>query len=127
MQEPLGGGQLLAAISKALVAMLREQYGRGPMKAKTYALDDAIVVVMRGSGLTALERTLMESVGPDRVVALRREFQQVMAERYRETIERLTGRLVVASLSQAHLDPDITIETFFIDGPLEEPESATAG
>ena len=41
-----------------------------------------------------------------------------MAERYTDTIERLTGRKVVAFLSQAHVDPDITIEIFFVDGPL---------
>ena len=47
---PLAGGRLLAAISTRFVALLREHYGRGPMKAKTYAIDDIIVVVMRGSG-----------------------------------------------------------------------------
>jgi len=36
------------------------------MKAKTYALDDIIVVVMRGSGFTALEQTIMDSGEPDR-------------------------------------------------------------
>jgi hypothetical protein len=36
---PLVGGQLLAAISTSVVATLREHYSRGPMKAKTYALD----------------------------------------------------------------------------------------
>ena len=36
----LKGGRLLAAISTSIVAILREHYGRGPMKAKTYALDD---------------------------------------------------------------------------------------
>ena len=45
----LRGGQLLAAISTSVVAILREHYGRGPMKAKTYALDDIIVVVMRAA------------------------------------------------------------------------------
>jgi len=42
-QAVLGGGQLLSAISTRVVAILREHYGRGPMKAKTYALDDLIV------------------------------------------------------------------------------------
>jgi hypothetical protein len=41
-----------------------------------------------------------------------------MAERYRETIQQLTGRDVVAFLSQAHVEPDITVEMFFVDGPL---------
>ena len=118
-QTSLGGGKLLAAISNRIVAILREHYGRGPMKAKTYALDDLIVVVMRGSGFTALEKTIMDSGEPDRVVAMRHDFQRVMAKRFTDTIEELTGRNVVAFLSQAHVEPDITMEIFFIDGPLE--------
>ena len=113
-----GGGRLLAQISTAIVGILREHYGRGPMKAKTYALDDVVLVVMRGSGFTALEQTHMDSGQPSRVVAMREEFQAMMAERYKETIEELTGRTVVAFISQAHVDPDITIEMFFVDGPL---------
>jgi len=114
----LSGGRLLAAISTRIVALLREHYGRGPMKAKTYAIDDIIVVVMRGSGFTPLEQTIMNSGEPDRVVAMREDFQRVMEERYKEAIEDLTGRKVVAFLSQAHVEPDITIETFFVDGSI---------
>jgi uncharacterized protein YbcI len=114
----LGGGKLLAAISTSIVGILREHYGRGPMKAKTYALDDIIVVVMRGSGFTPLEQTIMDSGKPERVIAMREDFQQVMAARYKQTIEELTGRNVLAFLSQAHVHPDITMEVFFVDGPL---------
>jgi uncharacterized protein YbcI len=114
----LSGGELLAAISTSIVGILREHYGRGPMKAKTYALDDIIIVVMRGSGFTPLEKTIMDSGEPDRVIAMREDFQRVMAGRYSETIEKLTGRKVVAFLSQAHVEPDITMEIFFIDSPL---------
>jgi uncharacterized protein YbcI len=114
----LSGGQLLAAISTRIVAIVRDHYGRGPMKAKTYALDDIIVVVMRGSGFTALEQTIMDSGEPDRVVAMRHDFQRLVATRFKDTIEELTGRNVVAFLSQAHVEPDITMEIFFIDGSL---------
>jgi uncharacterized protein YbcI len=115
----LAGGHLLAAISTSIVGILRSHYGRGPMKAKTYALDDIIVVVMRGSGFTPLEQTIMDSGEPDRVIAMREDFQRVMAARYKHTIEDLTGRKVLAFLSQAHVEPDITMEIFFVDGPLE--------
>ncbi|HWC86212.1 MAG TPA: Na-translocating system protein MpsC family protein [Solirubrobacteraceae bacterium] len=118
-ETPLAGGRLLAAISNHIVAILRDHYGRGPMKAKTYALDDLIVVVMRGSGFTALEKTIMDSGESDRVVAMRHDFQRMMSKRFTDTIEELTGRHVVAFLSQAHVDPDITMEIFFVDGPLE--------
>jgi uncharacterized protein YbcI len=116
---PLGGGHLLAAISTSIVGILRDHYGRGPMKAKTYALDDIVVVVMRGSGFTPLEQTIMDSGDPDRVIAMREDFQRVMAKRYKQKVEELTGRKVLAFLSQAHVEPDITMEIFFIDRPLE--------
>jgi len=117
--SPLAGGHLLAAISTSIVGILRDHYGRGPMKAKTYVLDDIIVVVMRGSGFTPLEQTIMNSGEPERVVAMREDFQRVMARRYEETIEGLTARKVLAFLSQAHVEPDITMEIFFVDAPLE--------
>ena len=77
----LAGGHLLTAISTSIVGILRDHYGRGPMKAKTYVLDDIIVVVMRGSGFTPLERTIMNSGQPDRVIAMREDFQRVMSKR----------------------------------------------
>ncbi|MGI8714507.1 MAG: Na-translocating system protein MpsC family protein [Solirubrobacteraceae bacterium] len=118
----LSGGSLLAAISTSIVKLVREHYGRGPIKAKTYALDDIIVCVMRGSGFTPLEKTMMESGDTnrsERVVAMREDFQRMMSERYKDTIEQLTGRTVMAFLSQAHVKPDITLEVFFIDRPLD--------
>jgi uncharacterized protein YbcI len=117
-QATLSGGDLLAAISTSIVKILRDHYGRGPMKAKTYVIDDLIVVVMRGSGYTPLEQTIMDSGRPDRVVAMREEFQMTVQDRYKRTIRELTGRNVTAFLSQAHVEPDITVEMFFVDGPL---------
>src|ERR1700686_2818340 len=114
----LAGGQLLAAISTSFVRILRQHYGRGPMRAKTYALDDIVVVVMRGSGFTALEQTLMDSGHPERVVAMREDFQRVMRKRYTQVFEELTGRKVLAFLGEAHVEPDVTMEVFIIARPL---------
>jgi uncharacterized protein YbcI len=114
----LRGGEMLAAISNGIVAIMREHYGRGPMKAKTYVLDDIIVVVLRGAGFTALEKTIMDSGESTKVVAMREDFQRYMADAYKALIQQLTGRNVVAFLSQAHVEPDITIEIFFVDGEL---------
>jgi uncharacterized protein YbcI len=105
---------MLAAISTRIVGLLREHYGRGPSRAKTYAMDDCIVCVLR-NGFTAHEQTIIESGEPDRVIEMRQDFQRMMERRYRETIESITGRRVVAFLSQAHLEPDITLEIFFLD------------
>jgi uncharacterized protein YbcI len=110
-------GEMLAAISTRIVQLLREHYGRGPSRAKSYAMDDCIVCVLR-DGFTAHERTIMEGGDPGRVIGMRQDFQRLMERQYRETIEAITGRRVVAFLSQAHLEPDITLEIFFLDRPM---------
>jgi uncharacterized protein YbcI len=113
----LAGGRLLAEITNRIVALVREHYGRGPIKAKTYVLDNLIVCVL-SDGFTAIERTMMEGGEPDRVLEMRRSFQRLMKERYSDMIEALTGRKVLAFLSQANVEPDLTIEIFLMDGPV---------
>ncbi len=110
-------GEMLAAISTRIVGLLREHYGRGPSRAKTYAMDDCIVCVLR-NGFTAHERTIVDSGEPGRVIEMRQDFQRLMERQYRDTIETITGREVIAFLSQAHLEPDITLEIFFLDRPM---------
>ncbi len=107
----------MAEITNRIVAYTREHYGRGPIKAKTYVLDNLIVCVL-SDGFTPIERTMMEGGEPDRVLEMRRDFQRMMKERYSGMIEELTGRKVLAFLSQAHVEPDLTIEMFLMDGPV---------
>ena len=116
-QPSMAGGRLLAEVTNRIVAFMREHYGRGPIKAKTYVLDNLIVCVL-SDGFTAIERTMMESGEPHRVLEMRRDFQRMMKERYTGMIEQLTGRKVLAFLSQAHVEPDLTVEMFLMDGPV---------
>jgi uncharacterized protein YbcI len=115
--RPLVGGRLLSEINNRIVALIREHYGRGPIKAKTYVLDNLIVCVL-ANGLTPMERTMIEAGESERVLDLRRDFQRVMKPRYNRLIEELTGRKMLAFLSQAHVDPDLSVEIFLMDGPL---------
>jgi uncharacterized protein YbcI len=132
----LSGGQLLSAISNSIAALRREHYGRGPLKAKTYILDDMIIVVMRDSGYSPIEKTMIDNDEAERVIALREAFQRVMARRYSDTIEMLTGRSVVAFLNRAHLEPDVSMKVFIVDRPpdgfgggeiTDRPDPADAG
>lgn len=50
---------------------------------------------------------------------MRRDFQKMMGLRYKEVVEELTGRKVAAFLSQAHIEPDITVEIFLLEAPIE--------
>jgi uncharacterized protein YbcI len=114
----VSGGELLSAISTRIVSLLREHYGRGPMRAKTYVLDDLVVCVLR-NGFIPIEETMMESGKQDEVLEMRRSFQTMMGMRYKGIVEELTGRRVTAFLSQAHIEPDLTLEIFLLDSPIE--------
>ena len=45
-------------------------------------------------------------------------FQRAMEPDFREAVERLTGRRVVAFVSGNQLEPDIAAELFVLDEPL---------
>jgi uncharacterized protein YbcI len=119
-ESSLSGGELLSAISTNIVALLREHYGRGPTKAKTYVIDDLVICVLRSSGYTPQEQTLVDAGRQDRVIEMRREFQTMMGNRYRDVVEDLTGRKVIAVIDQAHLDPDVTLEAFLLDAAIDD-------
>ena len=116
-REQLLGGRLLAEIGDRLARLGREHYGRGPSKAKTYVLDNLVVCVL-SDGFIALERTMMENGEPGRVLEMRREYERLMKTRYSEMIEELTGRKVLAFMSQTHVEPNLTVEMFLMDGRL---------
>ena len=62
--RPLAGGKLLAEITNRIVAFMREHYGRGPIKANTYVLDNLIVCGL-SDGFTAIERTMVMAANPN--------------------------------------------------------------
>src|SRR5436309_3260248 len=120
ISEPrLTGRQQLAVIARSMAGLQREHYGGESTKVNAYAINDMIVVVMRLKHLTPLEKSMVDAGEPERVLALRAEFARVMARRYTHTVEQVTGRTVVALLSQAHVDPDIIVDSFFLDRRFE--------
>jgi len=111
---------LLAAISREMVHAMKKYYGKGPVKAKSYLMDDFLLVIMREGQLVA-EDTMVEAGRENTVRQFRQEFQNEMAERLVGTIEQLTGRNVVAYQSQVLFNPHIVCELFFFDDDLPDP------
>jgi hypothetical protein len=52
-------GDVLTAISDWMVALLKEFYGRGPTRTKSYYEDDLVVCVLR-VGFSRVEQTLLD-------------------------------------------------------------------
>ena len=106
-------GDVRTAISDGLVALLKEFYGRGPERAKTYVSDDIVVCLLRG-GFTRVEQTLLEGGHSDDVIRQRMAFQEVMRSRFEEVVEQATGRKVVGFMSGNQQDPDMICEVFVL-------------
>jgi uncharacterized protein YbcI len=108
-------GEVLTAISDGLVALLKEFYGRGPTRAKSYFEDDLVVCVLRG-GFSRVEQTLLDGGRGAAVIQQRMEFQEVMRDRFTGVIEQATGRRVIGFMSGNQQHPDMMCEVFIL-GP----------
>jgi uncharacterized protein YbcI len=108
-------GERLAAVTNGIVKLFRDYYGRGPTKAKSYVLDDRILVCVLEETMTKVERTLVENGHGDKVREMRLTFQEAMADEFKRTVSDVTGRQVLAYHSQLTLDPDIGFEFFVFD------------
>ena len=115
-------GQLATAIASMVVQVLRQYTGRGPTRSRTYLNDELISVVLQGT-LTRAERALIADGNSDLVLSNRRAFQSIMRTDLIAGIEELTGRTVIAFLSDNSIDPDVKVKSFLL-AP-QEPAGST--
>jgi uncharacterized protein YbcI len=108
-------GELTAAISTAMVQIVREYTGRGPTKARTTIRDDVVLVMLEDT-LTKGERALVAYGSEDKVLDVRVEFQNAMRDEAMRMISQLTGRAVIAMMSANHIEPDLGAEVFVLNG-----------
>jgi uncharacterized protein YbcI len=109
----------LADVSRELVKLHSEFYGKGPTRAKAYMVDDTLVCLLEG-GFTTVERTLIDQGNADAVHDIRHSFQSAMENKFTQVVEQATDRKVIAYMSQIHHDPDIAVEVFVLE-PIDQP------
>jgi uncharacterized protein YbcI len=109
-------------VARAMVALFKEYVGRGPTQARAYVLDDVIVVMLQDTMIKA-EKTLADEGEEDLVRGVRRVFQGKFGDEANEIIERLSGRKVLAFLSDHNVDEDIAIEAFVLESLEGQAES----
>jgi uncharacterized protein YbcI len=106
-------GETRATISNEIVRLEAEYYGKGPTRAKTYIVEDLVIVVL-GESFTRAEKTLAERGERDAIEHIRRRFQQQMAEDFTSVVEQATGRKVRVFLSETNIEHDVSVETFLL-------------
>jgi uncharacterized protein YbcI len=108
-------GEQLAAVTNGIVQLFREYYGRGPDKAKSYLLDERIVVCVLENTMTTVEQTLFKHDYGDMVRQVRLTFQGAMAAEFKGVVEEAMGRRVASYHSQLTMEPDMGFEFFVLE------------
>ena len=112
-RDTTASGVMTAAISNSMVSLLRRYTGRGPTRARTTIGENIIVCVM-GATLTKGEQSLVQDGKAEVVLHTRRAFQDTIRAEAISAVQELSGRRVVAFMSNNHIGPDLAVEVFIL-------------
>ncbi|MGZ4199919.1 MAG: Na-translocating system protein MpsC family protein [Thermoleophilia bacterium] len=115
---PLTGDALLVAVTDEMVALHERYHHRAPVTAKSLFLGTDLIACVLGGVYTDVEKTMIELQHTTIVQETRSAFQNAMQHKFIAAIERLSGRDVLAFISNHHVGPDLEIELFMLRPPL---------
>jgi uncharacterized protein YbcI len=104
----------LAQITRAMVALYKEQFGRGPTHARSHFSGPDAIVCLLEETLTPVERTLVRIGEEQRLRDMRMLFQHTAESAFRGAVEEITGRRVIAFTSGFDPDADVASEVFVL-------------
>ena len=120
---PLTGAALLTAVTAAMVALHERYHQRPPATAKTQLLGDDLLACVMGGVYTDVEKTMIELQQTTGVQHTRSEFQNAMQHKFIDAVQRLSGRHVLAFISNPSVGPDMEIELFLLAPAAPSAES----
>jgi len=104
-----------AEISREMVRLYKELFGRGPTRTRTEFAGPDIVICTLENSFTPAERSLAEMGEHQRLRDTRMYFQSATHDRFTEIIERLTRRTVRAFISGVDTSQDVCAEVFYLE------------
>src|SRR4051812_29437518 len=109
----------LSAVSNAMVALHKEQFGRGPTRARSHFAGRDMLVSVLEDVLLPAERALVDLGEQQRVRESRLFMQVATADRFAATIERISGRKVASFVSASDPDRGLVVECCMFE-PLDD-------
>jgi uncharacterized protein YbcI len=102
-----------------MVRIYKEQFGRGPTRTRTHFAGPDLLVTTLQDSFTPAERNLVAMGEHQRMRDVRLFFQYSTETQFRETIEQITGRKVVAFVSGLDAAKDVSLEAFYLEPQAE--------
>ncbi len=100
-------GQLEAQISEAIIKFEKEYMGRGPLEAKTYIIDDMVLVRLKGV-LTQAEYQLAKVAENTKGRELIKQVRIELLEKGRPLLEAVIESITKAKVKSLHTDISTT-------------------
>ena len=116
--------EMQVAISDEMVRVYKDQFGRGPTKARTTFCGRDTVTVVLEKTFTPAELNLAKMGEHQRLRDVRLFFQYSREQEIREPIERITGRRVRAFISGIDTAADVALEFFILEPEESSPMPA---
>jgi uncharacterized protein YbcI len=116
-------GTVLQAVSHAMVKLHKEQFGRGPINARSYFAGPDTLICTLEEALLPAERTMVEMGEHQRVRETRMFLQVASQAEFVDAVESLVSRKVNAFASAIDPEPGVVFEIFRFepDGTRGEP------
>jgi uncharacterized protein YbcI len=105
-------GSKLAEFSRTMVALYKELFGRGPVKARSHWAGEDMIVSVLEETLTPAERNMRDMGEHQRLRDVRLFFQHATVKQFIEPAERIFGRRVRSFTSALDTEEDVAVETF---------------
>jgi uncharacterized protein YbcI len=123
--DPKHSTSALAAVSNAMIALHKDQFGRGPSHARSYfAGPDALICVLEDALLPA-EQKMVRMGEHQRVRETRMAFQVAATEEFVAAVERIVDRKVRAFASAADVAQDVVFENFVFERASSDGDPST--
>ena len=107
-------GSTLAEISRTIVAVFKRNYGKGPVRARSFLQKDVLTVILEG-GYTTIEHKLEEHGHTNEVIATRLAMQKAVETEMRAAVEAILHRSVRSFMSANDPANDLQAEVFVLD------------
>lgn len=105
----------LAEISREMVGLYKDQFGRGPTRARTHFAGPDLIVCTLEESMTPAEKKMAELGEHQRLRDLRLYLQYAIKNQFCEVIERILEREVRAFVSGMDTKKDVATELFYLD------------
>ena len=102
----------LADVTRAMVNLYKEQFGRGPVAARSEWAGNDMLVCRLEDSLTPAEKNMRRLGEHQRLRDVRMFFQYATLKGFVEPVEEITGRTVRSFISGIDTEEDVSVEVF---------------